>query len=181
MTDAAHDRAVDGLGDPTPADASAPAKTPVPWHLLPDYDRDAPAVRGVDGRWVVAGRHAAYVLAGRSIAAAGMWYQVQYGRFNADTGQFLLVWVDPDQPPITLQIADEPVTRFMEAFTNRVNQAIVSSKQARMQSGATITATARRRADGQIFTSVLLQGAAGPADELAAEKLDAELRAELGM
>ncbi len=151
------------------------------WQHLPEYDAGAPFAALTDGRFLIAGDHALFLVGEDGIEDSGMWYQVQYASWAAETRKLRVLWVDPGAQPLNLVTVDENPDQFMRVLTSRVDRAIVSSKQLRLPSGITVTVTVRRRADGQLFSSVLADGDIQVADEPYLDAFEEAVLAELGL
>lgn len=133
------------------------------------------------GQYLVAGVHALFVINDAGVVDAGMWYEVQYARWDAQTRQIVVVWVDPERPLLVLVTAEENPASFMKILTGHVNNAIVISRQATGKGGAVVTATVRRRIDGKLFSSVIVQGNLLDEDRDLAGQLEADVRSEVGL
>ena len=148
---------------------------------LPEYDTRAPATLLEDGRYLVAGKYALFLVEQQGIVDSGMWYQVQYASWNADNKKLRILWTDPEAPPLTLTTVDDDPKKFMRTLTSRVDNTIVASRHRQLPSGTTVTVTVRRRADGQLFSSVLADGDVQVADEPYLDALENEVRGEVGL
>lgn len=148
---------------------------------LPSHDLRAPFADTEGGDRLIAGRHAIFVERDGKIVDAGMWYEVQYAHWNHETRKLVVVWVEPDRPGITRITADKEPKKFLKRMTYSVDRTIIGSRSVTLPSGTTLTATARRRADGEIFTTVLARGEVLPRDENVADALEQQLLKELNV
>ena len=150
-------------------------------NLIPAGDRHAPYVEGEDGSIIVAGQHALYVIKDGELAASGMWYEVQYATWKAQSRELTVIWTEPDWDPVLVVTRDENPEKFMRVLTSRVDRALVVSRQQVTPSGALLTATVRRRVDNALFSTVMCQGYLPPEEEILARRLEDEVRAEVGL
>lgn len=129
----------------------------------------------------MAGRHGLFFVKNEEVVDAGMWYQVQFARWEHETKKLIVVWVEPDREPVIRTTIDSEPTKFLRRLTFSVDKTIVASKSLTVPSGATISATARRRADGEVFTTVLVKGELAVGEESVANTLEAQLLRELNV
>lgn len=148
---------------------------------LPMADSDSVFTWTEERAVLVAGTHALFLIDETGLREGGMWYQVQYARWDANTRKLVVVWVDPDRPLLTLTTTADNPARFMKILTSRVDKAIVVSRQVTVPSGARLTATIRRRIDGELFSSVTVQGELASRETEILRGLEAEVRREVGL
>lgn len=149
--------------------------------FLPDSDARAPFVTDSDGLFAVAGQHALYFLTEKGIEQAGMWYEIQYGSWNAKTRQLTVVWTAPDRESVHMTTEQDNPEKFMRVLTSRVDRALVATLQERTPSGAVLTASVRRRVDGELFSTVMAHGYLPPEEEELAAALESRVREEVGL
>lgn len=148
---------------------------------LPGYDQDAPFVLTESGEALVAGRYALIVGDRSGITDSGLWHEIQYASWEAQTRTLTVVWVDPERSIHRFVTVDDNPQQFMRIVTSRVNDTIVTTRQAPSASGATVTASIRRRIDGELFSTVIIQGKQGPDTTECAQRLEGAIRKEVGL
>ena len=148
---------------------------------LPAHDKRAPFTDTEQGDRIVAGRHGLFFLENDQIVDAGMWYEVQYAKWDHVTRKLLIVWVEPDREPIFRVTTETEPKKFLRRLTSSVDKTIVASKSKSLSSGTKVSATARRRADGEVFTTVVIQGKTTPQAQTIADHLETELRQDLNL
>jgi len=148
---------------------------------LPAHDKRAPFTDTEEGERVVAGRHGLFFLKGDEVVDAGMWYEVQYAKWEHATRRLVVVWVEPNREPVIRITKETEPKKFLRRLTSSVDKTIVSSKSKTLPSGTIVSATARRRADGEVFTTTVIQGDINQSSEAVADKLEDALRQELNL
>lgn len=149
--------------------------------FLPDGDGRAPAERLADGRYLVAGSYALILLAADGVQDAGMWYEVQYARWEAATRTCTVVWVDPARPRLAVRTSSRDARRFMREVAEHVNHALVATSSVRLEGGTRVTAQVRRREDGELFSTLVADGPLDAAGEARADALEREVRESVGL
>lgn len=129
----------------------------------------------------MAGKHALWVVGKSGLESSGLWHEVQYCSWEAQTQTFSVSWIDSTQPAVVALTQSEDPKRFMSIVTNRVDKTIVLSQSQENGAGGTVTASVRRRPDGKLFSLVFLRGSEGVRDQEIADRLEKVVRDELGM
>lgn len=148
---------------------------------LPVSDRRSSAEELTDGRWVVAGRHALILLDEGGVVDSGMWYEIQRARWNGETRQLVVLWVDPARRPLAVTTVTDDPDNFMLDVSAKVDHARVVQKVATTPSGTVVTAAVRRGESGELFSTLV---ADGPLDEEGrglADALEREVREGVGL
>lgn len=156
----------------------------LPSHILeqlPKEDRRSKFTTTEEGLFLVAGTHGFFIFDGSEPLTSGLWHEVQYASWKADSRLLTVVWTSPDMPPFTAVTTEENPEKFLRSLTSRVDRALVVSRQAVTPSGAILTATVRRRADDQLFSTVMVQGDLPVAEEYLARQLEDKVREEVGL
>ncbi len=148
---------------------------------IPETQRGGPVEALEDGRSIAAGPDVLMVLNEDGIEDSGLWHEVQFASWDAPSRQLRVVWTQPDRAPIEgVTVSDHPKW-LMEKVTTFVNKTIVDTRSFDASSGGRVTASVRRRADGELFSTVVVSGAVSDAEVERAWQMEADLRAELGM
>lgn len=148
---------------------------------LPKSDRRSRFVTTEDGNHIVAGTHGLFVLDGKGPKESGLWHEIQYASWKADTRTLTVVWTSPDRQPYVTVTVEENPDKFMRVLTSRVDRALVVTRQKVTPSGAILTATVRRRPDDVLFSTVMVQGKLPAAEEHLAIALQNAVRDEVGL
>ncbi len=146
--------------------------------FLPDADRGRPWEFLEDGRIVVAGRHGLTVVSEEGVVDSGLWHEIQYAKWEPEGRVFALVWIQPGRPGLTATTVSDDPKRFMEAVTSRVTDTIVATRSFFTPGGTRVSASVRRRVDGQLFQTVIADGPLTADDEIKAEQVGRELAEE---
>lgn len=149
--------------------------------FLPEGDERASGEELEDGRWLVAGRYALILVGAHGVEDSGMWYEVQYVRWEGQTRRCVVVWVDPARAGLSVRTASADPRRFMAEVAEHVNHALVASKAVELASGTRITAQVRRREDGELFSTLVADGPLDAAGERRADALEREVRESVGL
>ena len=152
-------------------------------HLVPAGDGAHPAEQLDEDLWVVAGKHALILIDSKqcSVVDSGLWHEVQFARWQADTRKLTVVWAEPDHPGFSGITQTEDAGRFMEAVTVRTERTILATRSIYTPSGTRISATVRRRPDGELFSVLVADGPLSDKEVARGEEIEATLRSELGM
>lgn len=134
-----------------------------------------------DGCWVVACEFALAVASSSELVVAGLWHEVQFCSWSAETRQLMVVWVEPGRPEFRTVTVSENPREFMKLVTREVERTIVLRRQLRVADDSVVVGMARRRVDGQIFTTVVSRGKVTARTQEAAKVLERQLQAELGL
>lgn len=151
--------------------------------LVPLGDGGQPAEQLDDGRWVVAGKHALILVdaASRNVIDSGLWHEVQFARWNAATRTLTVVWSEPEHPGFSAVTQTADAARLMEAITVRTERTILATRSVFTPSGTRISATVRRRPDGELFSVLVADGPLSDQEIARGEEIEASLRSELRM
>lgn len=133
------------------------------------------------GKWLVATSYAVAVVGADGVVDAGLWHEVQFCRWTFEDRHFTLVWVDPERPGVDETTVSADVGEFMKALTQAVERTIVLRKKAVAVNGTEVVASARRRVDGEIFTTVVVRGEVSDEVEAIARDLEQQVQGELGL
>lgn len=167
-----------------PADEDTARGADVPAAVVasvPEEQRGGPSEQLADGRFIIAGTDLVMVANEREILDSGLWHEVQYASWDADSRVFRLVWSQPERPAITGQTISDNPKALMERITDGVNNTIVATRRFVTSGGVPVAASVRRRVDGNLFSVVVAAGPISSEDEKKAYQLEASLREELGM
>lgn len=134
-----------------------------------------------DGFWVVACEFALAATSTSELVVAGLWHEVQFCSWNAQSRQLVVVWVEPERPEFRAVTVSENPREFMKLVTREVERTIVLRRQMRVADDSVVVGLARRRLDGQIFTTVVSRGKVTALTQEAAKVLERQLQAELDL
>ncbi len=148
---------------------------------VPSGDTSQPWEQLEDGRTVVAGRHALILLDEEGVVDSGLWHEVQFARWSLENRTLTVVWAQPDRSPIMVQTITDDPQRLMEAITMRVDKTIVATRSFFAENGTRVSATVRRRPDGELFSILIADGPLAEEDRHKADDTESSLRSELGM
>lgn len=133
------------------------------------------------GGAVVATRHALVILGPLGVIDSGLWHEVQYAKWDATTKTLTVVWSHPDREVVRVQTLTEDPKRLMDAVITRVEKTILATRSFYTADGVRVSATVRRRVDGELFSVLVADGVLSDADRQKAEGIEQGLRDELGL
>lgn len=148
---------------------------------LPRSDRRASAEELTDGRWIVAGRHALILVDEDAVVDSGLWYEIQKARWDAETRQFVAVWVDPARAPLVVTTTTDDPDNFMLDVSAKVDHARVVQKVATAANGTVVTAAVRRGESGELFSTLVADGPLDEQGNALAAALEREVREGVGL
>lgn len=158
------------------------AEVPQPFaEYVPSGDQGQPW-ETVDGdRVMLAGRHALVLIGREGIEDSGLWHEVQYARWTADDRRLTIVWVQPGRDPVVVTTETDDPKALMETITARVQKTIVATRSFYTSDGVKVSASVRRRVDGELFSTLLANGELTADDRIKADEIEQTLRDELGV
>ncbi len=163
-------------------DQAKPIRVPEPYSRhLPEADRSRPWENLEDKRIVVAGRHGITVVDAQRVIDSGLWHEVQYAKWDPKTCAFTLVWIQPGRPGLVAATLSEDPKRFMETVTSRVTDTIVATRSFFTPEGTRVSASVRRRVDGQLFQTLIADGSLTEDDETKARQVARDLAEEFNV
>ncbi|EEH63978.1 hypothetical protein HMPREF0044_0997 [Gleimia coleocanis DSM 15436] len=109
------------------------------------------------------------------------WFEVQQAIWAGESKRLVIRWVDPQRQPLTINLADHEQIDFMRAFDERVAATIVSVVRRKAENGTNIVASIRRRADGGLFSALVVDGCLTPTGQKMASQLERSLRDSVGL
>lgn len=136
----------------------------------------------VDGdRVVLAGRHALMLVGADGIQDSGLWYEVQFARWAVDTKRLTVVWIQPEREPMVVTTESDNPKRLMQAVSARVSKTIVATRSFFTATGVRVSASVRRRVDGELFSTLIADGPMTEDDRIKADEIERTLREDLGV
>lgn len=109
------------------------------------------------------------------------WSDFANARWEGETQQLRLIFVDRQISDIYLQLADAYDETLLRAIRERVDRSVVHQIFRDLPSGGKATGQVRRNADESLFTQVISDDVRTVADREALEVLEAELREAVGL
>ena len=149
--------------------------------FLPKGDRQATAEELADGRWIVAGRHAVIVVGERGVEDSGMWHEIQFAAWDADSRVLRVVWVDPARTEIAVKTQAKDPGALMVEVSEKVNHALVVQRVVEASNGTRLTASIRRREDGELFSTLVADGPLDAEGKRQGDLLEAMVRDGVGL
>ncbi len=148
---------------------------------LPETQRGGPVEELKDGRYIAVGPDALMVVKDGTVVDSGLWHEIQFASWEAQTKQFRVVWVDEDRPSIVGETLSEDPEWLMRKITSFVNKTIVTTRTLQASSGGFVAASVRTRPDGQMFSTVVVSGAVSDQEIERGLEMEKALREELGI
>ncbi|MFZ1381174.1 MAG: hypothetical protein WAS54_00110 [Scrofimicrobium sp.] len=158
------------------------AELPEPFSkFAPSGDQSQPW-EAVDGdRVVLAGRHALVLIGEEGVEDSGLWHELQYVKWTVNNRRLTVVWVQPGREPLVVTTETDDPRSLMGAITARVQKTIVATRSFYTPSGVKVSASVRRRVDGELFSTLLADGDLTEDDRIKADGIEQTLREELGV
>ncbi|MDO5728854.1 MAG: hypothetical protein Q4P71_04435 [Actinomycetaceae bacterium] len=144
-------------------------------------DRKRPALELESGNWLLLARQGPCVISETDAQFISYWHEIQQAKWDGETKTLSIDWVDPTREPITMAAKAEEPHEFMMSMQEYVEYVVVSSGQRVADNGTTITASIRRREDGELFSALVADGPLDEQGEELAHQLERRLREGVGL
>ncbi|WRS29405.1 hypothetical protein U6G28_07675 [Actinomycetaceae bacterium MB13-C1-2] len=149
--------------------------------FVPSGDQSQPWESIDEERVVLAGRHALILIGPGGVEDSGLWHEVQYVKWTANNRRLTVIWVQPGREPVVVTTETDDPRSLMEAITTRVEKTIVATRSFYTPTGVKVSASIRRRVDGELFSTLLADGDLSEDDRIKADEIEQTLREELGV
>lgn len=165
-------------------------KRPLGWSSLKSSDLAHKSANLADGQLHEADKPEGLIAAwddvlviflGGAQPVAFEWSDFANARWDEETRQLRLIFVDRQISDISLQLADAYDETLLRAIRERVDRSVVYQIFRDLPSGGKATGQVRRNADESLFTQVLSDDVRTAADREALDALESELREAVGL
>lgn len=144
-------------------------------------DRKRPALELTDGTWLLLARLGPCIISQTDAQFVCYWHEIQQARWDGENRTLSIQWVDPTREPIEMGANAEDPQAFMMSLQEYVEYVVVSSGQRVADNGTTITASIRRREDGELFSALVADGPLDDQGRELAHQLENRLREGVGL
>ncbi|UNX53517.1 hypothetical protein MF406_10975 [Georgenia sp. TF02-10] len=150
---------------------------------LPHGTRTLAVAELLDGSWAVTAQDALTVLGADGVRTRASWDEVESARWDGETRQLTVFWVEGARGPLVLTTADDGVERFTSTLRERVQSSVVHSETTELPSGALVTANVRRGPGGELLSQVTARGplAGDRAEQDVIDELERRVRDAVGL
>ncbi|MDO5719174.1 MAG: hypothetical protein Q4P05_00375 [Actinomycetaceae bacterium] len=159
----------------------APFSTVVTAKPFQRQDRKRPALKLSDGNWLLLASLGPYVISETDAQFVGHWHEIQRAKWDGETQTLSIHWVDPARQAAVFEAEAEDPQSLMMSFEEYVEYAVVTTGQRQTHSGTIITASIRRRPDGELFSALVVDGSLDEEGEQLAHDLESKLRESVGL
>lgn len=149
--------------------------------FLSKVDKRRPATELEDGSWLLLAKLGPVVVTEDETKFIGHWHEIQHAVWESQTRMLIVRWVDPTREPWHGVTVARDAHKFMSQLEEFVEYAIVSSQRRTADNGTMISASIRRGADGQLFSTLVADGPLDEQGEQLARKIEANLRESVGL
>lgn len=158
-----------------------PFRTSIATKPFNRIDRQRPALELSDGSWLLLATLGPHVITETDTQFVGHWHEIQRARWDGEAKTLSIHWVDPARDIVRFHAEAEDPQAFMMSFEEYVEYAVVSTGQRQTESGTTITASIRRRPDGELFSALVADGPLDEDGQRLAHDLELKLRESVGL
>lgn len=144
-------------------------------------DKRRPATELEDGRWLLLAEVGPVTVTEDATEFIGHWHEIQHAVWENETRMLIVRWVDPTREPWHGVTATADAHKFMTHLEEFVEHAIISSQRRKADNETWITASIRRGADGQLFSTLVADGPLDEQAEQVARDLETKLRESVGL
>ncbi len=157
---------------------------------FPDFVVDAngkrptaasPIAPVADGRWLGGWPTELGIMSEDGSRETYEWAEFENGAWDDERNLLTLTFVDPQQPPLSIELPRDADEVIITMVRERVDRSIVYQQFADLPSGGIARGQVRRNADETLFTQIIVDHDISDADRAVLNQLESELREAVGL